>query len=546
MIECIDVIKIYTDRKSSTQVPALRGCDLLVNDGELISIIGPSGSGKTTLINILSGLESISSGFVRVNNFTVSNMVKEKLNDYRMRVISIVDQFPERTLFLNATVKENIDFAYSLKHGFSITTGEFKQKVLVDLGIDHLTDRIVKTLSGGEMTRLAIACAIVRRCPIMLCDEPTGQLDTENTNRVKRKFWEIVEKYKTTIIVVTHDLRFINDVDKTYEIIDGRISSVLSKEERKRKQEFPLTISSYIDSTKSTRIPELIYDSLKLDKKIDYQITKDGVIKLLNPSGYQPEEIQIKPKKTAIQILDIKPLPKNYSSDKELIVQLSAVNKTYIQNKLEIPALDVTDLNIYKNELVFILGPSGSGKTTLLKVITGLEPCTSGTITVLDERIDLLDDNQRADFRMKSFGILSQQGNMHSYLSIEDNLSIKDIYKTSQTKVSKKDKKELLNNFNIIHKRKAFPLDLSGGELQRASLAMANYHHPPILVLDEPTANLDSELAKKTIDQLKQLCIDRGITIIIATHDFSLIEDNFRVIELEDGKIKRNGLAKIV
>ena len=546
MIECTDVIKIFTDEKNSVQVPALRGCDLSVNEGELISIIGPSGSGKTTLINILSGLESISSGYVDVNGFKVSNLTIDKLNDYRLRVISIVDQFPERTLFLDASVENNVDFAYSLKHGESITTGEFKDKALQDLGIDHLKKRIVKTLSGGEMTRLAIACAVVRRTPVMLCDEPTGQLDTENTIRVKKILRELVTKYKTTIIVVTHDLRFLTDVDKTYEILDGRISSILTREERKREETFPLSISSYIDSTKSTRIPELIYEALQLGRKVEYRVTKEGNVTVLNPEGVEPIEVKIQPKKSGIHFLNIGSLSKKYSTDKELLINLSSVSKKYSQNEVEITALDSVDLNIYKGELLFIIGPSGSGKTTLLKLITGLEPCTGGTLTISDQRIDEFDDNQRASFRMRNFGILAQQGNMHSFLSIEDNLSIKNIYLDQSSNLGKKHKQELLTQFNIWHKRKAYPLELSGGELQRASLAMANNGYPPVLVLDEPTANLDSELASKTINRIMELNKQKGITVIIATHDFSLIKDKTRVIELQDGKIAKNGLSKIL
>ena len=547
MIECIDIIKIYEDIERRIQIPALRGCDLFVDSSELISIIGPSGSGKTTLINILAGLESISSGKVIVAGYNLSRLSGNALNDYRKRIISIVDQFPERTLFLEATVSDNIDFAYTLRFGDTKTTGEFKNKIMKKLGIEYLRNRSVKTLSGGEMARVSIACALAKRTPVLLCDEPTGQLDTDNTNKVKKILKEIALEFDCTIIVVTHDLRFLSGVDKTYEILDGRISVVLTQEERKNQSSFPILLKSYVDSTKSTRLPDLVYDTLNLEKGLEYKITKSGSVSLVHPEKLSPKKVTLTEIEKRRRTLELRPLPKNYFTDKDIIIDLSSVSKYYSNNQVEIKAIDGVNIKIYTGELLFVVGPSGSGKSTLLKIISGLEPCTTGEITILGFQFSDLTDLEKARLRMRYFGILSQQGNMHPYLTIEDNLYIKDIYLKSETKINQlekdKQKQDLLKQFNIFHRRKSYPLEISGGELQRALLAMTNNESPSILVLDEPTANLDSELASQTIKQIHELNKMQGITTIIATHDIALIGDGIRVIELLDGTIMKDGLT---
>lgn len=548
MIECIDIIKIYEDIERRIQIPALRGCDLFVDNSEMISIIGPSGSGKTTLINILAGLESISSGKAIIAGYDLSRLSGIALNDYRKRIISIVDQFPERTLFLEATVSDNIDFAYTLRFGDSKTTGEFKNKIMEKLGIEYLRNRSVKTLSGGEMARVSIACALAKRTPVLLCDEPTGQLDTDNTDKVKKILKEIALEFDCIIIVVTHDLRFLSGVDKTYEILDGRISVVLSQEERKKQSSFPILLKSYVDSTKSTRLPDLVYDTLNLEKGLEYRITKSGSVSLVHPEKLSPKKVTLTEIEMRRRTLELKPLPKRYFADKDIIIDLSRVSKYYFNNQVEIKALDAVNFKIYAGELLFVVGPSGSGKSTLLKIISGLEPCTTGEINILGFQFSDLTDLEKARIRMRYFGILSQQGNMHPYLTIEDNLYIKDIYLKSETKINQlqkdKQKQDLLKQFNIFHRRKSYPLEISGGELQRALLAMTNNESPSILVLDEPTANLDSELASQTIQQIHELNKIQGITTIIATHDIALIGDGIRVIELLDGKIKKDGLTK--
>ncbi len=167
MIEIRDLIKIFLDEETNTRVPALRGCDLTVKKGEIITIIGPSGSGKTTLVNIIAGLEMYSSGYVRVGDYELENLTSKTLNTYRLEMIGIIDQFPERTLFLDGTIEDNMNFLSNIKKKATKEDYIRNASILEKLGIDHLKSRVVRGLSGGEMIRTAIACALAKRAPVL-------------------------------------------------------------------------------------------------------------------------------------------------------------------------------------------------------------------------------------------------------------------------------------------------------------------------------------------------------------------------------------------
>ncbi|NHK32252.1 MAG: ATP-binding cassette domain-containing protein [Asgard group archaeon] len=548
MIECKDLIKIFIDEDTKTRIPALRGCDLKVAGGEIFTIVGPSGSGKTTLINILAGLETISSGEVKVAGYDLGAMSELELHNYRLQLIGIVDQFPERTLFLDVTVMDNLNFTSNLLLNKD-TKYLDKELILEKLGILHLKDRLVRHLSGGEMIRAAIASALAKNVPLLLCDEPTGQLDSMNTERVKFLLKQITRDFGVTVLVVTHDPRFQEGVDKTCEIRDGRVSTILGVEEQmvySGKNTFPLKFKSRIDSSNSARIPDLILKTLKIDDDIEFELSEKGDVKLRHPNKIKPEKLVLEDIKERRKVLTMDPLPSYYLSKSNVVLELENISKIYESNGSGIvKALSEINLKVHKGELLFVLGPSGSGKTTLVKLVTGLEKSTDGSIKYFSTIFSDLTDSEKADFRRANVGMVSQQGNLHPFLTIDEHFYLKDIFSGKKFKSKEYDEKvdDFLNRFDIDHRKNAFPLEISGGELQRASLAIANTDYPPIIILDEPTANLDSELAEQAMNQIYEIHKTTDITFLIATHDIALIRDGIRAIELVDGKIARDGLV---
>ncbi|NHJ48839.1 MAG: ATP-binding cassette domain-containing protein [Asgard group archaeon] len=547
MISCRDLIKIFEDKDHEIRTPALRGCDLIVNEGEIVTVVGPSGSGKTTLINILAGLEKVSSGECTVAGYELENMSENALKNYRLKTIGMVDQFPERTLFLDASIEDNMAFATSLVYGKSNEFEERNKVIREKLGIDHLVNRRVRTLSGGEMIRTAIACALAKNVPILLCDEPTGQLDSMNTEKVKNLLREIVNSFGTTILVVSHDPRFYDGVDRSCEIRDGRVTAMISIEEQKlaNKATFPLKFRGQIDSSNNVRIPDLVMQSLKIKREVDFELAKSGKTALSHPKGDKPKKVILEEIKVRRKTLLLKPLSKQYFKGQDILIDVKNLSKIYTGNGTEVQALKDINFKVFRNELLFVVGPSGSGKTTLIKLLSGLENATNGDITLDGIHFSKLTDAQKADYRMKSMGLVSQQGNLHPLLTIDDNFFLKDIFSLKRLKskdvIERND--DQLNRFQISHRKNSFPLEVSGGELQRATLAIASSEAPPIVILDEPTANFDSELAIQAMDEIYQTHKQSNTTIIIATHDIALIRDNYRTIELKDGQINRDGLT---
>ena len=547
MIECKDLIKIYYDEENEVRVPALRGCDLSIKSGEIFSVVGPSGSGKTTLINILAGLDACSSGEVIVGEHRLAQMNIKELNAYRMKMVGIIDQFPERTLFLDGSVKDNLKFVSNINKQSTIETQNRNQDILEKLGIAHLEHRIIRTLSGGEITRTAIACALAKEAPILLCDEPTGQLDTLNTLKIIDLLKQITKDFETTILVVTHDPRFQDGVHKTCEIRNGRVSSVISVDEQLiygTKKQFPLKFKMQIDSTNNIRLPDFIMKTLNLNNAAEFQLTNKGEVRLIHPDGVSPKKINLEKVKFTRKELVLKDLPTDYFQQVNILIDLNNISKTYRINGNFVHALSKINLRIKKGELVFILGPSGSGKTTLLKLLTGLEKETSGKIKILDQIFSDLTNNQKSSFRKQNIGLVSQQGNLHPFLTIAESFFLKDFFSGKTIKNLEEKKVNMsLEQFDITHRKHSFPLEISGGELQRASLAISTSDSPQIVILDEPTANLDSELAEKVIQEIYSLHKKTESTFLIATHDISLIEDGNRAIVLEDGKTKFDGIV---
>lgn len=547
MIHCNDVIKIYADEETKTRVAALRGIDLRIKKGEVISIIGPSGSGKSTLVKIFAGMEAISSGEVRVGNYELGQLELDELLDYRLNMVGYVHQFPERTLFLTGSVIDNLKFASSLYSDNRKENHKRNMEILKTLGIDHLVNRRVSYLSGGEMIRTAIASALAKNAPLLLCDEPTGQLDSENTEIVKELLRQIARDYGTTVLVVTHDMRFLKGVDKTCEIHSGRVSSLFNVEESGilNQREFPIFFKGQIDSSQNIRIPNEVYDLLHLKDKVDFVVTEDSKVEILHPDGIPPKQIDVQEMKKQKK-LSITPLAPDYFKNKEIEISLKNVNKIYRSKSLEVHALSGIDLELIKGELAFIIGPSGSGKTTIIKLITGMEPTSAGNVSVLDEELHKLNDAERAKFRRDNIGIVSQQGDLHPFITVTENLFLRDMLAGNSIRFRTYPQDEIdesFTQFQIEHRKESYPLEVSGGELQRASLAIANFGTPGFLILDEPTANMDAELAADVMDQLYKIHKQLKITLLITTHDINLVRDGTRVIELKDGKIFNDGQA---
>lgn len=221
------------------------------------------------------------------------------------------------------------------------------------------------------------------------------------------------------------------------------------------------------------------------------------------------------------------------------MIEVKNVTKIFNQGQPnEMTALQDLSFEVKENELVIFKGPSGSGKSTLLSLIAGLQKPTSGEVVAAGERVSKLPDDFAALFRREKIGFIFQKFNLIPSLSVYDNIITPLIPEKISEKTLMERAERVMEEFSIAHKREALTKNLSGGEQQRTAIARALVNDPPIILADEPTANLDEKLSKAFLEYVRRIK-EEGKTILIATHDplFFGLDITDREIELHDGKI---------
>jgi putative ABC transport system ATP-binding protein len=217
IISVRDLRKIY--HVGDVDIPALRGVDLNVRRGEFLAVIGPSGSGKSTLFHILGGLAPPTSGEVKIDGVDVRGLTENERTEMRQKKIGFV--FQKYNLLPTLTARDNIAIAQSLA-GVTERPPNF-DSILQLLGIQYRLDHRPRALSGGEQQRVAIARALVNQPAILLADEPTGNLDTQNSNAVLAILGDLNKRTGQTILMITHNPEAAAFADRTVAMRDGRI-----------------------------------------------------------------------------------------------------------------------------------------------------------------------------------------------------------------------------------------------------------------------------------------------------------------------------------
>jgi len=226
-------------------------------------------------------------------------------------------------------------------------------------------------------------------------------------------------------------------------------------------------------------------------------------------------------------------------SKSNLAVRASSLSKEYRVDGLRIEALRGLELEIQEGEFVSIYGSSGAGKTTLLNIIGGLDKPTDGEIIVFGHDLAQYDEDFLATFRCTYVGYVFQLYNQISTLTVLENVMFPMQLAGWQEERIVNRSEELLELVGLTHRSDHFPAQLSGGELQRTAFARALANDPPLILADEPTANLDLKTGLKIIRILEGLKDEK--TVIMATHDGRIMDLSGRVLNLEDGRIVSNG-----
>ena len=279
-ISCEDVFKIY--KIADLEVVALRGLDLDVESGEIVAIVGASGSGKSTLLNILAGYDLPSAGKVAVLGRDLLSMTSSEIEEYRRTKVGFIWQQTGRNMFPYLTAIENVELPMML---IGDTPAKRRKRAedlleLVGLGdrMNHKQDR----LSGGEQQRVAIAISLANNPPLLLADEPTGELDDATAAEVMKVFDSINQELNTTIMIVSHDQDIAYKVDRVVLIRDGKLSTEIMRQKSEKNGD-ELEEFIIVDGSGRVQVPKTLLDRTNIERRAKVRIDDKGVI--LEPGG---------------------------------------------------------------------------------------------------------------------------------------------------------------------------------------------------------------------------------------------------------------------
>ena len=218
----LELKQIKLNYKSyNTSVEIIKGIDLTIHSSEKVAVVGKSGSGKTSLIMLMGGLEKPTSGEIIFDQQSISSFDEDELADIRKKKIGIV--FQSFYVIPNYTALENVSLILEINH---VENAKQKAKeLLTQFGLENRLHHFPTQLSGGEQQRVAIARSMAVRPKLILADEPTGNLDSENSDMISNLLFEYADKNNSSLILVTHDLKFAEKCDRIIRIEDGQIVS---------------------------------------------------------------------------------------------------------------------------------------------------------------------------------------------------------------------------------------------------------------------------------------------------------------------------------
>ena len=502
------VEKIY--QTVSGPFPALRGVDLTVEAGEFVSVIGKSGSGKSTLINMLTGIDRPTAGEVRVAGAALQTMSEEQIAVWRGRHVGIVFQFFQ--LLPTLTAVENVMLA--MDYGGAYGVAERPERAMHLLGQVGLADQahtLPGALSGGQQQSAAIARALANDPPLLVADEPTGNLDSATAEVIFRLFESLAQAGKT-VLMVTHDNDLARRAQRTVVLADGLVVNHIANVQPATPDRRPVGSRPRADGQAGRRQTAAACLEVKMSARL---VRTNGTASLAAT-----------PLATAEQspLVDVRQLLKRYEGLGGTVVALKGIS-----------------LQIAQGEFVAIVGKSGSGKTTLVNMLVALDRLTAGEVWVAGAPVHRLSAERAAAWRGRTVGVVFQSFGLLPGLTALQNVTLPMDFAGIGTLHQRRERGiALLAQVGIADHAHKLPSAVSGGQQQRIAIARALANDPALLLADEPTGSLDSVTAMAVVEVFQGLAA-QGRTVLMVTHDRELAQQAGRRIELRDGVITTAG-----
>jgi ABC-type lipoprotein export system ATPase subunit len=274
-IVCENVVKIY--KVADLEVVALQGLDLLVEQAELIAIVGASGSGKSTLQNILGGVDLPTAGRVEVTGRELVTLTEHDRTIYRRRVVGFVWQQTARNLLPYLTAAENVELPMTLEGAGRSSRRRRVAELLELVGLAPRAEHRPDALSGGEQQRVAVAIALANGPSVLLADEPTGELDSENANQLFETMRAVNRELGVTIVVFTHDPLVSEQVQRTIGIRDGRTATETLRRRGPGVDGLVAEELAVLDRSGRLQLPGDYVSALGLDRRVRLVLEGDHV-----------------------------------------------------------------------------------------------------------------------------------------------------------------------------------------------------------------------------------------------------------------------------
>jgi ABC-type lipoprotein export system ATPase subunit len=503
-VEVEDVFRVYATEEGTAA--ALQGLSVTVQPGEIVVVLGPSGSGKTTLLRILAGLDRPSAGQVRVFGVDLRRLRGRRLDRYRTAELGYADQRYAEALAPELTAVELVSLRLALAGEPPRSRRRRARELLGRVGLADRADAHARELSGGEQQRVALCAALAHRPPLLLADEPTGELDAENAAGVYELIGELARAQETTVVLVSHDPSSATIADRIVHIRDGRVSAESARREAET-EDIVVARGGWL------RIPEELLRRSGISTRararleqetIVVESTEDGPLPALVPRLLADDRPAAGPGGVAAELRDVEKRHGTGANERLVFSGLTA--------------------SIRSARLTVVTGPSGSGKTTILNLLAGLDLADAGEVVVLGTRLAELDRGQRAEFRRDRVALVAQEPPLISFLSARENVVLFLGLRGVDEAEGAERAHETLAAVGLEQLAEQRVSQLSTGEQERVAVARALSSRPALLLADEPTARLDHANALAIGALLSRVAREQGVAVVCATHDPTVIE----------------------
>ncbi|MFL5844025.1 MAG: ABC transporter ATP-binding protein [Solirubrobacteraceae bacterium] len=480
---CRDLFKVH--RTPEGDAAALQGLTLDAEPGEMLAVLGPSGSGKSTLLRILAGLERPSAGSALVAGQDMARLGARARAVARRDLVAVVGQHAERELAPALTLAESVALPLLLRGASRAPARATAHELLTRVGLGDRATARPHELSGGERQRAALCAAVAHRPPVVLADEPTGELDARAATEVLTLLAGLAAQDGATVLVVTHDAVSADTADRTVRIRDGRVSQEGRAE----------GLAVVIGRGGWLHVPEDVLASAGIADRATVRAEAGAVILEPAAGGAAAQDTPA--------VVAVEPPP----AVPGVPARVEGLRMSFGERAVFTGLGTAFD----PGTLTAVTGRSGSGKSTLLRLLAGLARPDGGRVVIGDQALDGLDREGLAALRARHVGVVGQDPQLLSFLTAAEQVAL--------AAPDQHAARAWLAAVGLAERAGQRVGRLSAGERQRVAIARALAGGRGLLLVDEPTSRLDEANAVAIAGLLRSAAHDHGATVVCATHD---------------------------